>query len=69
MAFSKDELGKILKDDSDSKKIILSEIEKAGDKMDLGLKNILPFGLGIHHAGLNRLDRNLVEDLFADKHI
>lgn len=33
------------------------------------LKNLLPHGFAIHHAGLNRSDRNLVEDLFADKHI
>ena len=29
----------------------------------------MPFGFGIHHAGLNRLDRTLVEELFHDKHI
>lgn len=33
------------------------------------LKELLPYGFAIHHAGLHRLDRNLVEDLFADKHI
>jgi pre-mRNA-splicing helicase BRR2 len=33
------------------------------------LKELLPFGFAIHHAGLARTDRKLVEDLFADKHI
>ena len=33
------------------------------------LKELLPYGFAIHHAGLHRLDRNLVEDLFGDKHI
>ena len=29
------------------------------------LKDILPFGIGIHHAGLTKRDRKMVEDLFA----
>lgn len=33
------------------------------------LKDILPYGFAIHHAGMTRVDRTLVEDLFADKHI
>ena len=30
------------------------------------LKELLPYGFGVHHAGLPRTDRTLVEDLFAD---
>ena len=33
------------------------------------LREVLPFGFGIHHAGMARADRTLVEDLFADGHI
>lgn len=33
------------------------------------LKDLLPYGFGIHHAGMTRADRTLVEDLFADGHI
>ncbi|CAJ0591144.1 unnamed protein product [Cylicocyclus nassatus] len=33
------------------------------------LKGLLPYEFAIHHAGMNRLDRTLVEGLFADKHI
>ena len=33
------------------------------------LKEVLQSGIGIHHAGLSRNDRSLVEDLFASKHI
>ncbi len=33
------------------------------------LKDVLPFGFAIHHAGMNRNDRGLVEDLFAAGHI
>lgn len=30
---------------------------------------MLPYGFAIHHAGMTRVDRTLVEDLFADRHI
>ena len=33
------------------------------------LRDLLPYGFAIHHAGMSRIDRTLVEDLFADKHI
>ena len=36
---------------------------------NLELKDLLPYGFAIHHAGMTRVDRALVEDLFADRHI
>ena len=30
---------------------------------------MLPYGFAIHHAGMTRVDRTLVEDLFADRHV
>ena len=33
---------------------------------DTSLKDILPYGIGIHHAGLSKDDRALCEDLFRD---
>jgi pre-mRNA-splicing helicase BRR2 len=36
---------------------------------DSDLRDLLPFGFGIHHAGMGRADRTLVEDLFADGHV
>uniref|UniRef100_A0A0E0KIW7 RNA helicase n=1 Tax=Oryza punctata TaxID=4537 RepID=A0A0E0KIW7_ORYPU len=33
------------------------------------LKDLLPYGFGIHHAGLARVDRELIEELFANKHL
>lgn len=33
------------------------------------LKDLMPYGFAIHHAGMNRVDRTLVEDLFADRHL
>jgi len=66
MALAKDELGKFVKEDSQSQIILQSEAEKA---QNADLKELLPFGFAIHHAGLSRLDRELVEDLFNDRHI
>jgi len=40
--------------------------EEASTVQDASLKDLLPFGFGIHHAGMNRADRSLVEDLFGD---
>ncbi len=36
---------------------------------NLELKDLLPYGFAIHHAGMNRIERTLVEELFADRHI
>lgn len=33
------------------------------------LQELLPFSFGIHHAGMTREDRTLVEELFADGHL
>ena len=65
-AMRNETLMRILKDDSASREILETEAEavKSAD-----LKALLPFGLGIHHAGMTRADRTLVEDLFADGHI
>ena len=54
------------REDSASYQILKAEMENA---KNADLKELLPYGFAIHHAGLHRLDRNLVEDLFADKHI
>ncbi|SOV21187.1 pre-mRNA-splicing helicase BRR2, putative [Plasmodium sp. DRC-Itaito] len=61
-----DNLCKFLMDKKISSEILLSEKEHV---INEELKEILPFGFGIHHAGLKRLDRKLVEDLFSDRHI
>jgi replicative superfamily II helicase len=33
------------------------------------LEKLLPFGIGYHHAGMLRKDRNLVEKMFLDGNI
>nr|PVC53469.1 U5 small nuclear ribonucleoprotein-specific helicase [Theileria orientalis] len=62
---SEDKLELFIKDVA-SREILTSEAEHI---KNANLKELLPFGIGIHHAGLARSDRKLVEDLFADKHL
>lgn len=33
------------------------------------MKDLFPYAFAIHHAGMNRADRTLVEDLFAERHL
>ncbi|EFN58670.1 hypothetical protein CHLNCDRAFT_140958 [Chlorella variabilis] len=61
-----DSLARILRDDSASREILQTEAEGVKNS---DLKELLPYGFGIHHAGMARADRTLVEDLFADGHI
>ncbi|EGV61861.1 Sec63-domain-containing protein [Yamadazyma tenuis ATCC 10573] len=48
------------------KEILKSEADMMLNK---NLQEILPSGFGIHHAGLNKDERTVVEDLFAQGHI
>ncbi|CAA0806975.1 U5 small nuclear ribonucleoprotein helicase-putative [Striga hermonthica] len=65
-ALANDTLSKFLKEDSASREILQSQVEliKSSD-----LKDLLPYGFAIHHAGMARADRQIVEELFADGHI
>lgn len=65
-ALANDTLGRFLREDSASREILQSHTElfKSND-----VKDLLPYGFAIHHAGMVRADRQLVEDLFADGHI
>lgn len=66
-AAEKDALNTFLKEDSASREILTTEAETS--VKDADLKELLPFGFAIHHAGMVRSDRQLVEDLFADGHV
>lgn len=66
MALERDELHKFLKEESGRRELLQSEAENIKDDK---LKEILPYGFAIHHAGLTRTDRTTVEELFADGHI
>nr|DBA32090.1 TPA: hypothetical protein GDO54_007839 [Pyxicephalus adspersus] len=66
MCLEKDTLGLFLREGSASTEVLRTEAEQC---KNLELKDLLPYSFAIHHAGMSRVDRTLVEDLFADKHI
>ncbi|PAA72657.1 hypothetical protein BOX15_Mlig007168g1 [Macrostomum lignano] len=66
LCLEKDTLGLFLKAGSLSTEVLRTE---AAEVKNLELKDLLPYGFAIHHAGMTRVDRTLVEDLFADRHI
>ena len=62
-----DELVRFIRDEEAGRKEILRvETENVQSS---ALKDLLPHGFGIHHAGMTRKDRTLVEDLFAGGHL
>jgi pre-mRNA-splicing helicase BRR2 len=56
----------ILKSDAGTREILQTEADQVSDP---NLKDLLPYGFAIHHAGMSRADRTTVEDLFGDKAI
>lgn len=66
MCLEKDTLGSFLREGSASMEVLRTEAEQVKNSE---LKDLLPYGFAIHHAGMTRVDRTLVEDLFADRHI
>lgn len=61
-ALEMETINQILRHDAGSREVLQ---EAAGQATDRDLKDLLPHGFGIHHAGMNRMDRTDVEDLFA----
>lgn len=61
-ALEMDTINQILRHDAGSREVLNEAASQASDK---DLKDLLPYGFGIHHAGMNRIDRTDVEDLFA----
>ncbi|KAJ3033781.1 DEIH-box ATPase [Rhizophlyctis rosea] len=66
MAVEKETVGQILPLDAVSRTILQEEVATIKNQ---DLQDILPYGFAIHHAGMSRADRTLVEELFADGHI
>ncbi|XP_002165482.2 U5 small nuclear ribonucleoprotein 200 kDa helicase isoform X1 [Hydra vulgaris] len=66
LCLERDTLGQFLREDSASMEVLRTEAEQV---KNLELKDILPYGFAVHHAGMSRVDRTLVEDLFGDRHI
>ena len=65
-ALANNTLGRFLKEDCASREILHShtDLVKSNELQDL-----LPYGFAIHHAGLTRSDRQLVEKLFKYGHV
>lgn len=61
LAIKNSTIGKFLP--SDSAKSALIEAVEGTRSADL--KDLLPYGFAIHHAGMSRADRNIVEEMFA----
>ncbi|ETN47213.1 uncharacterized protein HMPREF1541_01404 [Cyphellophora europaea CBS 101466] len=55
-------IGQIMRTDAASRAILSDEADNSNDA---NLKDLLPYGFGIHHAGMNVTDRTAVADLFA----
>ena len=69
MALNKDEMNKFMSTESraaEYKAILSEELQNVKDH---DLKELLEYGIGIHHAGLCREDRELVEDFFNNGYL
>lgn len=62
-ALEEETISQILRSDAGSREALTTEAESVNDR---DLKDLLPYGFGIHHAGMTRPDRTSVEDLFND---
>ncbi|KAI4153866.1 MAG: hypothetical protein LQ340_002049 [Diploschistes diacapsis] len=56
-------IGQILRSDAASREVLNEEAQNVQDR---DLKDLLPYGFGIHHAGMSRPDRTSVEELFSE---
>ncbi|EWC48033.1 pre-mRNA-splicing factor brr2 [Drechslerella stenobrocha 248] len=56
-------IGDIIRSDEASQEILR---EEAAGVENAELKDLMPYGIGIHHAGMRRIDRQTVEDLFTE---
>lgn len=65
-AVEKSTITQFVKPDSATREILATEVEEV---RDTHLRDLLPFGFAIHHAGMTREDRTLVEDLFMAGHV
>ncbi|KAJ1680235.1 Pre-mRNA splicing [Spiromyces aspiralis] len=66
MALEKETIGQFLAEGGASREILRTEAESLKDPV---LRDLLPYGFAVHHAGMSRADRTLVEELFGDGHI
>lgn len=63
MAIEKETITQFVRAEAATREILEQESQNVKDP---NLRDLLPFGIAIHHAGMSREDRGLVEDLFDD---
>ncbi|GAO51264.1 Sec63-domain-containing protein [Saitoella complicata NRRL Y-17804] len=61
-ALEEETITQILRSDAASREILQTEADSC---KDAALKELMPYGFGIHHAGMTRADRTAAEELFA----
>jgi len=66
IALERDELSHFVRDSGATPEILRDE---STDVQNSDLKDVLQYGFAMHHAGMARADRELVEALFASRHI
>jgi pre-mRNA-splicing helicase BRR2 len=66
MVIEKETISQFVRPDGAVREILT---EEAGNVRDPHLRDLLPFGFAIHHAGMLREDRALIEELFVDGNI
>ncbi len=66
MAIEKETITQFVKPEGATREILSEEVNSISDP---NLRDLLPFGFGIHHAGMTFQDRRSVEDLFASGHL
>ena len=66
MFIGNETIGDLLRQDAASREILQTE---ADTTKNTDLQDLLPYGFAAHHAGMSRVDRTLVEELFADGHV
>ncbi|KAF9159441.1 DEIH-box ATPase [Actinomortierella ambigua] len=66
MAIEKDTITHFARPDGAAREVLREEADQATDQ---NLKDLLPYGFAIHHAGMTRADREAVEELFTAGHI
>ncbi len=54
--------------DVDALELMLKDVD-AKNPVHPALKELIPYGIGFHHAGMSRQDRSMVEELFAKQQI
>ena len=65
MAVDKDTINHFISEGTATSEILREESERASNA---DLKDLLAYGFAIHHAGMTRDDRNMVEDLYVGHH-